>query len=113
MNSYGRDIQKTISLLNESLELDSNNTEALGHLAGIYLNKNEKIKAREMAIDCLAMDFKNSNCHQVLISSFTRYGEFEESYSYLRDCLAVDPDNISPSAWLPNPLSPLRPEPGR
>jgi len=95
MSLYGKDNAKVKALLKEAIDLDSGNISALSLLSGIYLNEDKKLEARELAIDCLAIDIKNKDCHETLISSFTRYGEFDESYRYLSDCLSENPDNIA------------------
>ena len=95
IQSWGKDNAKTKQLLKEAVELNPANVDALGKLAGIYLNENYKEEARAVAIDCLAIDPKNDECNTTLISSFTRFGEFDEAYNYLADCLSVTPNNIS------------------
>lgn len=94
MQVYESDIPKTKQLLTDALELDRDNTAAMGILAGIYLNEGNREGAVKLATECLAIDRKSRECHTTLISSFTRFGEFEESYNFLQDCLAEDSTNV-------------------
>jgi|GEM_PF-2948384 len=72
----------------------STTTQSLAQLAANYLIQNKKEDARNTAAWCLAMNARNSDCNSILISTYTRYGEFDEVYPYLLDCLAAEPKNI-------------------
>lgn len=94
MKVYGSNRNLYEKYLHDALSLDPANVDALGSLAGSYLNQGNKSEARKFATECIARDRANKTCHTALISSFTRYGEFDEAYAYLMDCLQEDSDNI-------------------
>lgn len=81
-------------LLDQAIDLDSNNANALSELAKIHLNEGDRQRARDFATDCLDIDSKHTECNQIMINSYLRYGEFEQADRYLSDCLVDDPSNI-------------------
>ncbi len=81
-------------LLRAALELDRYNAHALSNLSELLMDENDLLEARELATQCLGVDEKNLVCHRVLVSSFTRTGNWDEAYPFLSDCLTVDQKDI-------------------
>lgn len=93
MKQQSLDKEKYVTLLKKSLDFNPNNVEALGRYAGYLMSKSQFKEAIDLARTCLSEDIENSLCHRVMVSSFTRQGDFENGYPYILDCLDKDPSN--------------------
>lgn len=76
-----------------AVQEDPDDVAILSRLSDMMLGEDVQ-KARHYAIECLARDEKNSVCHRTLISTFTRYGQFDDAFPYLSDCLEIDRNNV-------------------